>query len=143
MVHSSTNHRLQWGRNFIVAEMLTWQNRSAPVDTASMGPQLYRCGNVSVVFDVPLHKSASMGPQLYRCGNLTPILLERRWRVRFNGAATLSLRKSRRGMMNLRLPATLQWGRNFIVAEMNHVDDKGTTNVRGFNGAATLSLRKL
>ena len=37
---------LQWGRNFIVAEMMRHQGRTVPLPEASMGPQLYRCGNL-------------------------------------------------------------------------------------------------
>ena len=110
-----------------------------------MGPQLYRCGNVLVTQVPGLHTpGASMGPQLYRCGNV----LWRHWLQSaedcFNGAATLSLRKCSRhasprtahsrcfngaATLSLRkcghqaLASTetnlLQWGRNFIVAEMH------------------------
>ena len=63
--------------------------------------------------------AASMGPQLYRCGN-EPTLTRRSNGVKsFNGAATLSLRKCRadyrRRVSGL---SWLQWGRNFIVAEI-------------------------
>ena len=60
---------------------------------ASMGPQLYRCGNVRRRTLCVTWIYASMGPQLYRCGNPT---LKR----------------------HLYTPhGQLQWGRNFIVAE--------------------------
>ncbi len=36
---------LQWGRNFIVAETLICWNRRSRRGQASMGPQLYRCGD--------------------------------------------------------------------------------------------------
>ena len=109
---------------------------------ASMGPQLYRCGNaVESADDVPSdsyrfngaatlslrkfaqpHKGskgrrASMGPQLYRCGNSLVARL----------AAFV--------------PDRLQWGRNFIVAEMSLVCF-ALSRETSFNGAATLSLRK-
>ena len=90
---------------------------------------------------------ASMGPQLYRCGNEPRDIAGSQGRTCFNGAATLSLRKSV-GMtemgerstgasMGLQLyrcgnvvsgekthdmDASLQWGRNFIVAEMGQID---------------------
>ena len=57
-----------------------------------MGPQLYRCGNSGTLRHLRRPNQASMGPQLYRCGNKS--------RVRIMGR-----------------PSTLQWGRNFIVAE--------------------------
>ena len=110
-----------------------------------------------------------MGPQLYRCGN--NCLSCRSWLScpRFNGAATLSLRKPCKGEVLGRLlmdsasmgpqlyrcgngnPALwdvhviwlLQWGRNFIVAETSKIVCAGTHGVICFNGAATLSLRKL
>ena len=60
---------LQWGRNFIVAEM----------------------GNSPRCFysNFP----ASMGPQLYRCGNTQTLVCSGVLSSCFNGAATLSLRK--------------------------------------------------
>ena len=62
---------------------------------ASMGPQLYRCGNAEILAHM-IHtlSVASMGPQLYRCGNVPP-----------------------RPMIHC-VYFSLQWGRNFIVAEM-------------------------
>ena len=110
---------LQWGRNFIVAEIYRGSCCRGRVTTASMGPQLYRCGNdLGAGLGVESHKcfngaatlslrkyyeadngsnqthDASMGPQLYRCGNIM-----------------------RPTMAPIR-PMMLQWGRNFIVAEM-------------------------
>ena len=66
LLHTST---LQWGRNFIVAE------------------------TAYSLMGVIVRVMASMGPQLYRCGNY---LIESRAKgstLCFNGAATLSLRK--------------------------------------------------
>ena len=84
---------LQWGRNFIVAE--TWPDSGgpAPCTWASMGPQLYRCGNASAFRD------------------------DERRVPGFNGAATLSLRKHRSTWKHTQRHGMLQWGRNFIVAE--------------------------
>ena len=59
-----------------------------------MGPQLYRCGNLKEISERAEGIDASMGPQLYRCGN-DP------------AAGPVAL-----GML------ALQWGRNFIVAEI-------------------------
>ena len=61
--------KLQWGRNFIVAEMFRYFVVCSKQVLASMGPQLYRCGN-----SPPPRTATSTSP----C---------------FNGAATLSLRK--------------------------------------------------
>ena len=60
---------------------------------ASMGPQLYRCGNFIAMMLSGKIAIASMGPQLYRCGNLARVTAPA-WPERL-----------------------LQWGRNFIVAE--------------------------
>ena len=133
---------LQWGRNFIVAEIRGFKTRSFEAVLASMGPQLYRCGNQEIAKDQDIIKallqwgrnfivaeigmtkkftckgcklqwgrnfivaeiyqflfrtyrnlSASMGPQLYRCGNPYGQPTGTSHTSRFNGAATLSLRK--------------------------------------------------
>ena len=179
---------LQWGRNFIVAETrpppgpspwgarfngaatLSLRKLPSPHNAvqgraASMGPQLYRCGNAGRHGRLLPGRPASMGPQLYRCGNNWKILPSACILLRFNGAATLSLRKppGRRrawrrpagfngaatlslrkqdGETNYEAPESkLQWGRNFIVAETGRSARTGYLPA-GFNGAATLSLRK-
>ena len=60
---------LQWGRNFIVAETIHITPIHYHCRFASMGPQLYRCGNMTLIFEAKQGGMASMGPQLYRCGN--------------------------------------------------------------------------
>ena len=60
-----------------------------------------------------------MRPQLYRCGNSAINRLPFSCHVRFNGAATLSLRKSMIIITEIMFRIVLQWGRNFIVAEMD------------------------
>ena len=60
---------------------------------ASMGPQLYRCGNGNNEVSFMITGHASMGPQLYRCGNHSPTAPGSPRRNSFNRAATLSLRK--------------------------------------------------
>ena len=42
---SAIIYMLQWGRNFIVAETRPRPARASGGSVASMGPQLYRCGN--------------------------------------------------------------------------------------------------
>ena len=62
-------------------------------------------------------RGASMGPQLCSCGNRQ---VGRRVRCRqggFNGAATLQLRKPHVLRAAGRRANSLQWGRNFAVAE--------------------------
>ena len=85
---------LQWGRNFIVAEICHWHKQISVLSKASMGPQLYRCGNREPSVNQTLSCTASMGPQLYRCGNADALAAALARAPRFNGAATLSLRKS-------------------------------------------------
>ena len=112
-------NRLQWGRNFIVAEMhgrIVREPRDQP--DASMGPQLYRCGNAVERQGLNADCPASMGPQLYRCGNRNTSGIEGGY------------------------GCVLQWGRNFIVAEMTSTSSRPTMQTPCFNGAATLSLRK-
>ena len=131
-----------------------------------MGPQLYRCGNDGREARVVDVFGASMGPQLYRCGNVPVWVAENVALISFNGAATLSLRKCAGEDGGLPLSQMLQWGRNFIVAEIyfgiaricqqwrasmgpqlyrcgNLLCVTGTmSTMKRFNGAATLSLRK-
>ena len=158
---------LQWGRNFIVAEIWQrWTNSRAsstcfngaatlslrkcgrgcdghhrhqgfngaatlslrkcpyqvvdrsPLIHASMGPQLYRCGNVCSGCTCRALPVASMGPQLYRCGNESKTSHYKRglWTLQWGRnfiVAEIPIQSS--------LPVrsrVLQWGRNFIVAEM-------------------------
>ena len=111
---------------------------------ASMGPQLYRCGNKAAYRDaVEYVMEASMGPQLYRCGNLRRGEGSNTVLSCFNGAATLSLRKCDGDDVACIRDAGLQWGRNFIVAEMPRGRSLRPPGCSArFNGAATLSLRK-
>ena len=60
----------------------------------------------------------SNGPQLYRCGNQALHGQTEHCHHRFNGGATLSLRKYDSLEPAAQVPIRLQWGRNFIVAEM-------------------------
>ena len=134
---------------------------------ASMGPQLYRCGNLPLLVGQPRRIHASMGPQLYRCGNVRNFHMVHHTCIRFNGAATLSLwkfDKTKARVLELEKASMgpqlyrcgngfwvrslcaksrrLQWGRNFIVAEMPAPPPSPPLRVPCFNGAATLSLRK-
>ena len=134
--------RLQWGRNFAVAETYWLLGEDQAAVLASMGPQLCSCGNRRGQHFVCGGGGASMGPQLCSCGNafvgpgfcyvgeasMGPQLCScgngtADWRTLpstrcFNGAATLQLRKQRLAM-TLKVLCTC------------------------FNGAATLQLRKL
>ena len=114
----ATISSLQWGRNFIVAEMGLYSENAVVILKS-----LQWSRNFIVVEMTPGGTAASGCPPC------------------FNGAATLSLRKSD---MVQDIPITLpvlQWGRNFIVAEISAYW-VSTEAASSFNGAATLSLRK-
>ena len=85
---------LQWGHNFTVAEMPPLGKKITIHDAASMGPQLYSCGNAQAATKVNINPDASMGPQLYSCGN---------YGVSDTDHA---------------IDLLLQWGHNFTVAEI-------------------------
>ena len=84
----------------------------------------------------------SNGPQLYRCGNAVAGCTSHARCNRFNGAATLSLRKFAKMGILKSVVHMLQWGRNFIVAEILQIASLGCSIMHSFNGAAILSLRK-
>ena len=157
---------LQWGRNFIVAEISTISARYAKVKHASMGPQLYRCGNHGAYgLPAPLYQ-ASMGPQLYRCGNYVPTTQTYSWYVRLQWGRNFIVAEMLYSVLSKCQAPMLQWGRNFIVAEISTISARyakvkhasmgpqlyrcGNYEVEisypyytpRFNGAATLSLRK-
>ena len=100
----------------------TARQNSARITPASMGPQLYRCGNRDKIHVIEMSNYASMGPQLYRCGNGSWLIAPLAPSSSFNGAATLSLRKYFPEGGSRDIPVTLQWGRNFIVAEIGRDD---------------------
>ena len=108
--------KLQWGRNFAVAEthpaMLTsWRvRRFNGAATLQLRKREWVCGRCR-------HSNASMGPQLCSCGNVLaaqppayplPML---QWGRNFAVAET-SAKHSK-----LCMEYRLQWGRNFAVAE--------------------------
>ena len=131
---------LQWGRNFIVAETVSFQSSIMLLSYASMGPQLYRCGNEPAPYRSTMRLVASMGPQLYRCGNvdLLSLIMEYaiasmgpqlyrcgnpalRPRRPLQGLASMGPQLYRCGNLSCDFSQPckdwLQWGRNFIVAE--------------------------
>ena len=157
---------LQWGRNFIVAEI-------SAMPQPWGGHSLLQWGRNFIVAEIPFSNfklfvanCASMGPQLYRCGNPPSQQHANRSKARFNGAATLSLRKCvdialrDKGLARASMGPQLyrcgnthkrQKGSSFSIASMGpqlyrcgNVIIKPAPPVRGrgFNGAATLSLRK-
>ena len=82
-----------------------------------------------------------MGPQHTRCGKSGAGSHVAAGLVRFNGAATYSLRKASTRCRRRKSQAVLQWGRNILVAESSTHHTESHTEVC-FNGAATYSLRK-
>ena len=108
---------LQWGRNFIVAEIINSLSLLTLSISGFNGAATLSLRKFKLVDNGKPPVGPSMGPQLYRCGNMsTPAV-----------AAMLD---------------SLQWGRNFIVAEIINSLSLLTLSISGFNGAATLSLRK-
>ena len=129
-------HALQWGRNFIVAETtqtppicfngaatLSLRRSQVKVDAnvryhASMGPQLYRCGDWGEAMTrAAEYMTASMGPQLYRCGDRSIILVPNAGFMASMGPQLYRLRRRSAPSLARHLRSRLQWGRNFIVAE--------------------------
>ena len=148
----TNQYPLQWGRNFIVAETIYVISRIFALITASMGPQLYRCGNLSVAVWLAAGTALQWGrnfivaetwkaPIIGVYGSLMLqwgrnfIVAETRqpWRLlgqtegSFNGAATLSLRKRQVRIGNYN-NYKLQWGRNFIVAETGDEEEEKPTH---------------
>ena len=142
---SMTTPALQWGRNFIVAETLRTAFKEVQGAEASMGPQLYRCGDKQLAVAgrvvgrllqwgrnfivVETFRATTTQTTDIRCFNGAATLSLRRlvichcgiWQdLSFNGAATLSLRRPVTGKVRMRIYSTLQWGRNFIVAETEY-----------------------
>ena len=109
---------LQWGRNFIVAEMYA--------------------ANTAYTADKGFNGAATLS--LRKCDAYHAE--SRRMFGGFNGAATLSLRKFPAPGPTYPMGHLLQWGRNFIVAEIILPDSIPHSRPLRFNGAATLSLRK-
>ena len=111
---------LQWGRNFIVAEISRRaRRRCSRMRCFNGAATLSLRKSVRAAFSRDKSQFASMGPQLYRCGNKETPGQARFNNYGFNGAATLSLRKSLTPASSATPSAVLQWGRNFIVAEIN------------------------
>ena len=108
---------LQWGRNFIVAETRRSRDRVLLPLRASMGPQLYRCGNSPCASGTPRRSGCFNGAATLSLRKRGPRSRRSSGHTCFNGAATLSLRKQPPGAPTVLTDAMLQWGRNFIVAE--------------------------
>ena len=109
---------LQWGRNFIVAEIEEHAGVLAAGGGASMGPQLYRCGNQAKGNEVQRRMTLLQWGRNFIVAEIRGLCLHRRASACFNGAATLSLRKLPKKALSEFQGYVLQWGRNFIVAEM-------------------------
>ena len=111
--------KLQWSRNFIVAEIIRRQRHHTRGGPASMGPQLYRCGNSGIYAVSACRRNVSMGPQLYRCGNgLISFVMIIVW-MWLQWGRNFIVAETEVGEGHPACPFVLQWGRNFIVAEMS------------------------
>ena len=108
---------LQWGRNFIVAESSTTGARARAGASASMGPQLHRCGKWQSTTAPASRTWCFNGAATSSLRKVVGLLPTRLHRTCFNGAATSSLRKVSCHAVASKLSMKLQWGRNFIVAE--------------------------
>ena len=77
---------LQWGHAF--SDVETLKNLFVPSRThiASMGPRLFRRGNIESHGQLPGRGIASMGPRLFRRGNVPERALGSKSARRFNGA---------------------------------------------------------
>ena len=135
-------HWLQWGRNFIVAETSSPLTPLLSAVVASMGPQLYRCGNVTSPPYWAQRDYASMGPQLYRCGNG---LLLIHLNLSLHASMGPQLYRCGNDLYVVRVvprpgasmgPQLYRCGNVFLDPRRGYPGPR-------FNGAATLSLRKL
>ena len=108
---------LQWSRNFSVAD----------------------CLKLNAVCQK--HKIPSMEPQLFSCGLLINWLVSLWWFSPFNGAATFQLRIENKIVKIFLTQPTLQWSRNFSVADCRKYRNVYVYHIVAFNGAATFQLR--
>ena len=135
--------QLQWGRNFIVAET------SSAGSVMGLYSEL-QWGRNFIVAETGSWPACPGGcwPRFNGAATLSlrkllPVRGPSMQSRRFNGAATLSLRKPGSRRAAKRDITALQWGRNFIVAETGSWPACPGGCWPRFNGAATLSLRKL
>ena len=132
---------LQWGRNFIVAEIAASHRAATRSLRASMGPQLYRCGNDTLYLDAHQNHRCFNGAATLSLRKLYQVTTRRTTLACFNGAATLSLRKSGR-LLSLTLPSVASMEPQLYRCGNGSTTSCGSWNSPSFNGAATLSLRK-
>ena len=135
-------YMLQWGHNVSVVEIASGVGSLPKVSLASMGPQRFRCGNVSKMSWGVSYSSASMGPQRFRCGNLLILIPLNRNRPCFNGATTFPLWKLTSEVEIRTRPDELQWGHNVSVVEIKIFEYFGWPARSCFNGATTFPLWK-
>src|SRR5581483_3425867 len=110
---------LQWGRDHLVAETSRVSSGCGRDGAASMGPRPSGRGNRAWVGQLQVHHvGASMGPRPSGRGN-------------YALAAGIS-----------QASATLQWGRDHLVAETWRAHAQTAGSRRCFNGAATIWSRK-
>ena len=92
--HANANAPLQWGRNFIVAEIDSVRDAMHIIGLALQWGRNFIVAEIQITIKLESPDgTASMGPQLYRCGNARTSSTVYQVTTSFNGAATLSLRK--------------------------------------------------
>ena len=133
---------LQWGRNFIVAETEDIEQMKLQILQSFNGAATLSLRKHDMAADDKTKAAASMGPQLYRCGN-TGSAYPRGTTSKLQWGRNFIVAETRLALCCCICKAGLQWGRNFIVAETSILNTITTGSSIGFNGAATLSLRKL
>ena len=143
MIFAMFGKKLQWGRNFIVAEMRARvPARMCRFCRFNGAATLSLRKWIRAAYTVYHGTHASMGPQLYRCGN------SQGWRDTYEGKHTLQWGRNfivaeiLAEALSAIVKEMLQWGRNFIVAEILSCCALHIPLSTCFNGAATLSLRR-
>ena len=141
-IPTRSHHRLQWSRNFSVADWRCAGNSKRAVFRTSMEPQLFSCGlhtkwiclthdqvslqwsrNFSVADWLSLvmmgqpRNLTSMEPQLFSCGLMWVRGVPKTLVMDFNGAATFQLRIVGDAGKGIGDFFSLQWSRNFSVAD--------------------------
>ena len=86
---------LQWGREFLLAEISVSAELLRVKLWASMGPRVFARGNATPKRRCGGRRWASMGPRVFARGNSAPARKRRPSPMGFNGAASFCSRKSR------------------------------------------------
>ena len=98
---------------------IAWNKRKVTyaVISPSMEPQLFSCGLKNTQRNPTLSETPSMEPQLFSCGLQHKLKRVDNPQWSFNGAATFQLRIACNATLDIAVLPTLQWSRNFSVAD--------------------------